>query len=108
MVLDFGSRSSGIYKGAREPARILGFAQRRLREMAPAVAVPPFGDERSPLFEHRQQVRLWRRVANLGPSDRASALVLRMDNVARRARLRAGGDTFMNRQGAENVWDILR
>ena len=66
------------------------------------------GGRGSTLIAYEQQVYLWRHVANLGPSRRASALLLRMDTVARQVFLHAGGDTFTNGKGAGSVLGILR
>ena len=67
-----------------------------------------FGGKGPPFIDYEQQVRLWRRVANLDPSKRAAASILRIDTVARQVCLAAGSDFVVNNDGAERIVTILK
>ena len=76
--------------------------------MLPTAAAPSLNDKGSPALNYEQQVRFWRREANLGPAKRASAFFLQMDVVARQVCKAAGSDAFMNGDDAERILNILR
>ena len=76
--------------------------------MLPAVQVPPFDGDRESFQIHEQRASLWSRVANLGPTNRASALILQMDSPARPVRVTARGDVIMEMDASENISTILR
>lgn len=58
--------------------------------MLPAVAAPASDGEVSSLLNREQRVRLWRQVANLGPSNHGIALISQVVYVARQVCVTAG------------------
>ena len=89
----------GTEKRARVPARNFGFSLY-------AAASPAFDGRGSSFIKYGRRVPLWRQVANSGPSQQGSALVL-LINVARQVCSRAGEDTFLRGDGAETLLGIF-
>ena len=67
--------------------------------MLPAVAGPALGGEGSFFLNYGLRVRLRRQVANLGPSKRASSLVLQVDYAARQSRMTADSGGILRGDG---------
>ena len=76
--------------------------------MEPLVQVAAFDGKGSPSVDYEQRVRLWGRTAEVDPSRRASTLYPRMDTIARRICLDAGGDTFPQGEDADTISETLR
>ena len=71
--------------------------------MAPLVNAP-FSDRKGESFANcNREVELWRRVTNLGPAKRASALMLEMDVVARKVCVATWGDQISGQDGAIEI-----
>ena len=77
-------------------------------DVLPTAQVPVCDGKGSPYLHFELQARLWRQVANLDPSERAAALILRMVAVARQVGPPAGGDFVVNDGGAERILNILK
>ena len=66
----------------------------------------PVSDGKGALFrDYGQQARLRTQATSMGPSNRASALVLHMNSTAREVRSAAGVDPVAKNDGAECVVD---
>ena len=76
--------------------------------MLPAFAVPAFGGQDPSFLLYEKQERLWRHVANLEHSTRASASILQTESVARHVCMPAGGEMILNSDGADWILNSLR
>ena len=75
--------------------------------MPPSVAGPSFDGKGESFSNYAQQVKLRSRVANLGASKQAPALVLRADPITGDVRVAQGSDILMNGYAAEQVSCVL-
>ena len=64
-----------------------------------AIAIPVFGGRGSPFLRYEQRVSMRRQVANPGPSEGASALILRVGSVARHVSMSANNEVVLNNGG---------
>ena len=73
-------------RGCRRRRTLSDFPHFRINlffKVAPTATVPSFGGKGESFSNHAQKIELWSHAANLGPSRRASDLVLNLDPVAR-------------------------
>ena len=72
------------------------------------IAVPTFDGKRNSFLNYEEKVLIWRNISPLPPEQKASHLLLHMNDVARKVCLSVGKDVVGNLDGVEAILEILR
>ena len=87
---------------------VVCFRIRVLTGMQSSASTPFFGGRGESFAIYAQHVQLGRQVTILEPAKRASAIIMKMDTVARENCIAVGGGAIIGHEGAANSMELLR